>query len=247
MIESILNKSRWVLAAWLTLPVSALAETPDPFKLFREAQALIAASSALTVQIEKRFDAVLENGAKVEYAGAMDLMLRRSDGLHIQYGDDMSAKEAWYDGSTLTIFDLLHNVYVSAPAQGTVAEMLLAARDKYDLQMPLAPLLNRKLTDDFEQVLRRARYLGVHDADGVASHHLLFRGENKDLQMWIAAEGQPLLRKLVVTFRDIEGAPQQSLVFNDWDLNAQPEPSDFKARIPEDAILTEFLNRGDEQ
>ena len=245
MTQSTSRKRWWAVAACLCVPMITFAETPDPSKLFREAEALLSASSAFRVRVEKRFDAVLLDGAKVEYGGAVDLVVRRSDGFHITYGDDLSSKEAWYDGSTMTILDHLDNVYVTAPAEGTVAEALLAARDRYGLRMPFAPLLERNLGNDFEEVLSQARYLGIHDAHGVVSHHLLFRGEDKDLQMWIAAEGEPLLRKMVLTFRDIEGAPQQSTVFYDWDLEARVKARDFKAEIPDGAIQTEFLTRGE--
>jgi len=43
-------------------------------------------------------------------------------------------------------------------------------------------------------------------------------GANADLQIWMTTDDEPLLKKLVVTFWQIEGEPQQALVFSDWDL-----------------------------
>ena len=51
----------------------------------------------------------------------------------------------------------------------------------------------------------------------------------------------------MVTFWDIEGAPQQSLTFSDWNLNAEIDADVFKAQIPEDALLIEFLSVGGEK
>ena len=106
--------------------------------------------------------------------------------------------------------------------------------------MPLAPLLKKDLIDNLE-AHGQASYLGIHDAEGEPCHHLLFRGEKNDLQVWISTGEEILLRKLVVTFWDIEGAPQQSLTFSGWNLNAKIDADVFEAQVPEDALLIEFL------
>ena len=64
--------------------------------------------------------------------------------------------------------------------------------------------------------------------------------------LWIATGDKPLLRKMVVTFWNIEGAPQQSLVFSDWDLKPEIDRRSFEADIPDGAVRTEFLPRGEQ-
>jgi hypothetical protein len=103
-----------VVFAMLLASVQALSQeaAPNPLALFRESVAMLRASPALSVHIEKQFDVLLANSAKVQYSGSLDLTMRRKDGLHVDYGDDLSTKEAWYDGSKVVIFDHLPNVYV---------------------------------------------------------------------------------------------------------------------------------------
>ena len=59
------------------------------------------------------------DGAKIQYGGAMDILVKREGGLHVNYGDDISAKELWYDGSTLTLIDHLSNVYTRPHKRGS--------------------------------------------------------------------------------------------------------------------------------
>ena len=66
------------------------------------------------------------------------------------------------------------------------------------------------------------------------------------MQIWIPVGDEALLRKLVVTFWDIEGSPQQSLTFLDWNLEADISPNTFKAQLPEGAVAIEILPRGGE-
>ena len=232
-----------IVVATLLASFQALSQeaAPNPMALFRESVVLLQSSPALSVHIEKQFDVLLANSAKVQYSGAMDLTMRRKDGLHVDYGDDLSAREAWYDGSKVVIFDHLANVYVEEPANGTVAEVLLNLELQYGAKMPLAPLLRGTVVDNLSAALESSRYLGIHDADGVPSHHILLRGAEVDLQLWIDADDRPLLRKLIVTFNTIEGAPQQVLTFSDWDLEPRISRTSFRADLPDDAIKTDFI------
>jgi hypothetical protein len=234
-----------ILVATLLASFQALSQetAPNPMALFRESVALLQASPALSVHIEKQFDVLLANSAKVQYSGAMDLTMRRKDGLHVDYGDDLSAREAWYDGAKFIIFDQLANVYVEAPAKGTVAEMLLSLEQRYGAKLPLAPLLRGTVADDVSAVVESSSYLGVHDVNGVPSHHILLRGAEIDLQLWIDADDKPLLRKMIATFNTIEGAPQQVLTFSEWDLDARISRNTFSVKLPDDAIKTDFIVR----
>jgi hypothetical protein len=241
-------RSTLVALAALALPLRALAveASPDPHALFRDATTRIESSRGFSVHIEKRFDVVAVDGAKVQYSGALDVVARPDGGLHIDYGDDLSSKEAWYDGANLTLVDHLHNAYVTVPVTGSNREALAHVQQRYRVEMPLAPLLQRGLAAKLEIETVRARYLGIHDAEGLPCHHLLFRGEENDLQVWIDTEDAPLLRKLVVTFRSIEGAPQQELVFSEWNLDAEIAPESFRAEVPAGAIRTEFAPKAGE-
>ena len=239
-----LQHSKFLLSALLLISTTAVTDSSlNPYDLLRQAQDHMSEASSFSVHVEKRFDVVLSNGAKVEYSGALDIEVNQSQGLFMDYGDDLSAKRVWYDGETLTLLDPLSNLYATAVFEGTVAEALdLVARD-LGVELPLAPLLRQNLAEDIEPVIT-ASHLGIHDAEGDLCHHLLFRGEHHDLQLWITAGESPLIRKLVLTYWKIEGSPQQSLTFGDWNLEAKIEPAVFKAQLPEDAISIEFLPAG---
>jgi hypothetical protein len=241
-------KRSYVLLAGVLLPCAfaAAQSSVDPIDLYRQAAAQLTAAPAMTFHVEKRFDAVLIDGAKVEYSGALDVMVKSTGGLFLDYGDDLSSRRVWYDGKTVTLLDSINNVYASTPASGSVAEVLVQVNEKHGLEMPLAPLLEKDLIDKLE-AHGKARYLGIHDVEGEPCHHLLFRGRTNDLQVWISTGEQVLLRKFVITFWDREGTPQQSLIFSDWNLNAEIDAEVFEAQVPEDALRIEFLSVGGQE
>jgi hypothetical protein len=231
-----------VLITLLMVPLGSTAAEPpsDPTALYRDVLAAVRAADAFSVHVEKQFDVVMPDGAKVQYSGALDILAKKEGALHMNYGDDVSAKELWYDGSSVTLIDHLSNVYAEVPAQGKVGAMLVDVNARYGLELPLAPLLSRG-PEDFADAVESTTYLGLHDAGGEPCHHMLYRGANVDLQAWITTGDAPLLRKMVVTFWQIQGAPQQALEFSDWNLRPRFSSRRFAPDIPEGAIRTEFL------
>jgi hypothetical protein len=234
---------RWFfLTLVFVMPHLAAAQArPDPFEIFGNAAELLNGTDEFTVHVEKDFDVVLIDGAMVQYSGAVDVAFSEDRGLYIDYGDDLSAKEFWYDGETVTLLDTLTNIYVTAPFEGAVSRMLDAIENKHGLRLPLAPLVGRNLARDLENTVINARYLGIHDVAGVPCDHLLFRGRTEDWQVWVDAGDAPLIRKLVVNFHAIEGSPQQTVFLTEWDLEPRLTAKAFAANIPDDAIRTEFV------
>lgn len=239
----------FLIAALLMSGAAAAQEAnppPGPDELLRSMATLLRSANAFTVHTEKIFDDVLEDGTKVQYAGASDLAMRRPDGLHVSYGDDISAKEFWYDGRTFTLMDHLHNVYVTAPAAPTLPEAVKQLQSDYGVFLPLAALLHADPSGAYGEGVESRLYLGIHDVDGVRSHHILFRGDEIDWQLWIEDGDLPLLRKVVVTYKTLPGSPQDIVVLTDWELNPELDDEDFAASVPDHAIRAAFLG-GEEQ
>ena len=80
----------------------------------------------------------------------------------------------------------------------------------------------------------------MHDVEGIPSHHFLFRGDHLDWQIWIEDGERPLPRKIVVTYKELEGSPQHSIVLTDWNLEAELDDELFVAEVPEGAVKAEF-------
>ena len=234
----------FLIAVLLTSGAAAAQDadlSPSPDELLRSMVTLLKSADAFTVHSEKTFDDVLEDGTKVQYAGASDLAMLRPDGLHINYGDDISAKEFWYDGRTFTLMDHLHNVYVTAPAAPTLPEAISQLQSEYGIFLPLASLLRADPSGAYGEGVESRLYLGIHDVDGVRSHHVLFRGEKIDWQLWIEDGDLPLLRKVVVTYKTLPGSPQDIVVLTDWELHPELDHEDFAADVPDHAIRAAFL------
>jgi hypothetical protein len=227
-----------VIAAFVH-PAQAQSQKVDG--IVKQMTDALAAAQNVSFHVEKMFDVVLNDGLKVQYSGAIDIEMRRPDRLYESYGDDLSAKEAWYDGQRFTLYDHIAEVYGELPSAGSIDATLDEIREKYGVLMPLAELLSSDAYDSYSQGVIEAVYAGQHDVNGVSAHHVMFIGTNAVWQIWIDAGEVPLPLKLVVAQPDVPGYPQHIFFFSDWDLSADLPDDDFVAEIPEGASRVSFL------
>jgi hypothetical protein len=224
------------------------AATPSPTteELLRQVIADLTGAETVSFHVEILLDRIDSTGQKLQFAAALDAEVRRPDHLRIDYMGDLTAKRAWYDGDTLTIFDPDHGVYAEMPGSGDVASTLQAAGKRYGVTLPLADLLRSDLMERIDSgVVARVHRIGLHDVGGEDCHHLAIRREHDDLQIWIRAGDRPRLCKLVFTYIDQPGSPQFMAVFSDWDLSPRLRDKNFKAKLPKDAVRASFLEDGE--
>ena len=132
-------------------------------------------------------------------------------------GDTLN-RASWYDGRTVTVLDKEHNVYATIEAPATIDATLDKLEDEYGVVLPLADLLSADPYAVLMAGVTYGRYLGIHQAAGVACHHLAFSQDTIEWQIWIDAGDKPLPRKLVISYVQEPGEPQYSAVIRRWNL-----------------------------
>ncbi len=231
-----------VAAAVLAAPAQETpSTTASPENLLRQMSEELKKAGAFRFHAEINFDDVLVSGQKLQYAGAVDVTVRRPDGFYVDYRDDISAKRFWYDGKTGTLLDLVYGKYSKTDLPGDIDSAVDRLQERYDLSLPLADLIS---SDVFEMINDRAvawGYIGVHDVEGTPTHHIAITGENADLQVWIQKDGLPLPLKLVVTYKNIAMAPQYQAVLMDWEIGAAVSADTFEPALPQNAQQIEFI------
>jgi hypothetical protein len=245
------NERKWNLIGLAALllvagPLAAHGQgapsaAPSPEELLRQMSEELKSAGNFRFHAEINFDEVLISGQKLQYAGAIDVTIRRPNGVYVDYRDDLSAKRFWYDGKIGTLLDLGHAKYSQAELPGEIDAAVDQLQQRYDLTLPLGNLIS---SDVFATIDERALawgYIGIHDVEGTPTHHIAVVGENADLQVWIQKDGRPLPLKLVVTYKSTPGAPQYQAVLMDWELGANAAADTFEPVLPKGAQRIEFL------
>ena len=233
----------WILVLLLgsSPQATAQAESPNPATLLQEMSSYLQSLEAFELRANVIFDDVPLPDTKVQYSGSMEVRLRRPDRLHMTYQDDLTARELWLDGSMVTILGSAENLWAATTAESTIDETLRMLATDYGLSLPLEDLFSSDPHSVLMGNVKADRYMGLHDVNGVACHHLIFGQENVNWQVWIEAGPKPLVRKVVITYKTLPMAPQFVVEVTGWSLNPTLPDSRFQPQIPDDAIEIDFL------
>lgn len=213
---------------------------PRAAEILKAALAHLAGAASISVRAEVFDEATLATGEKIQYPGTLQLSLRRPDRLQYTIDGEQRRMAAWYDGTAFSLLDRDKNVCASTPAAQNLAALFDQMEKSLGFRPPLSVLMRE---DSVEVVIKRITsgfYAGLGEVDGVPCHHLAFRQQGIDWQIWIAAEGAPVIRRIVVTRKQVPGAPQLSFTSFTWNFNPSLSDGLFRFEPPPGAVRCEF-------
>ncbi|MEE8583810.1 MAG: DUF2092 domain-containing protein, partial [Acidobacteriota bacterium] len=153
---------------------------------------------------------------------------------------DLVNRSAWYDGKRMTLLDRRHNVYAQIDAPPSIDATIELLVSRFDVILPLADLI---YSHPYQEVIGQVEsgfYAGMHQAGSFKCHHLAFRQEFVDWQIWIEAGAKPIPRKLLITFKLEEGQPQYQALITDWKEPLQMPDEAFLFKAPSGAQRVEM-------
>jgi hypothetical protein len=181
-----------------------------------------------SVTLDMGFDAVQDSGQKIEFGETRKVVLRRPDHLRIDETKRDGAKSGLvFDGKDLSVFHVKENVYATVDKPGTVDEAITYFITDLDMRLPLAQLLSSNLAQSLPQQVRAAAYVDGSSIAGVPCDHLALRGDQTDMQVWVAQGTQPLPQRVVITYTREDGRPQFWAQFSEWSLSPETPDSLF--------------------
>lgn len=175
-------------------------------------------------------DEYLETGQLSQFSRETKVLVCRPDKLVAETRGDDVHRSVWYDGRTLTLLDKPSNTYASIQVPESIEKMLDFAIEKYGLTIPAADVLFGNSYDSLIANVETGTYIGQHAVGDHTCHHLAFRQELIDWQIWIDAGKTPVPRKLVITYKQEPGHPQYQATMDDWELSPALSPGQFEFR-----------------
>lgn len=250
MIRVRLVVSAWILCQLLAAgPVSAQEVNPaDQSKSAQEAMAVakrmvdfISQSQRFSVTIDIGFDVVQDDGQKIEFGETRKILLDRPDHLRVEETKrNGSMSEIVFDGKTIMVYYAKDNVYATADRPGTLDDAVSYFVNDLGMRLPLSQLIDRQMAANLPSQIRSAAYVEQSSIAGVPCDQIALRGEDADMQLWVAQGDEPLPQHVVITYKRLDGRPQFWAQFADW--NMKPKVSDklFSVTPPEGAVKIEF-------
>ena len=188
----------------------------------------LAKAQRLGVTIDCTYDVLQDSGEKIEFGERRVVTLRRPDRARIDVTKrDGSRRGLLFDGTQLAVFDLEQKVYATATEPGTVDAAFDHFVNDLHMRLPLRELLKTDLPQELKDVVGSARLVGEEQLGSTATDHIAFRGETADVQLWIPRDGDPLPKRIVITYRLAGGQPQFEAELSAWDLHPDVPDSLF--------------------
>jgi hypothetical protein len=214
---------------------------PKARALLQRMSDFLSSQQQFSVQTDGSLEVVLKTGEKVEYEYSSDIRLKRPDKLRSDRLGEKTNLEFYYDGRSFTLYGKNQHYYATAAAPATIDEAIDAAREKLDIEAPAADLLYSKPYDILTEDVVSGTDLGTGTVRGVSCRHLAFRGNETDWQIWIQDGRNPVPCKFVITSKKVEGSPEFSVEFSQWNFSPVLDDAVFHFTPPKDAKRIDFL------
>lgn len=222
-------------------PAKAPDPAPDPKQILQQMCDFLKSQQQFSFKAEVADDRVYAGGRKLQYGLDMEAFFRRPDKLRINGDGDEENKQLFFDGKALTLYDKDKNHYGSLEIPGDIDAALDKAGKEYGVHVGLAELGANRLAQHATQGLTNALYVGQSKVRGVPCRHLAFDKEQVHYQLWIEAGDKPLLRKVVVTQKQLAFSPQWTAYFSDWNFSPQLADNLFTFTPPAGAQKIKFM------
>jgi hypothetical protein len=232
------------LAAAASPPVARAQEKPliqpEAARVLTAALERVEKAKSFTFRAEVTRDSPLPSGQKVQFAGTLEVAVRRPNGFWNMFEGEQRTTRSWYDGKTYTLLNSGKNVYACSPAPGKLDDLFGTMKDKLGFTPPLTPLLRDDAAARARAKIRSGFIVGKGLIGETRCLHLAFRGEKTDWQFWVAEHGEPVIKRIVITYKLEPAAPQFAATFLSWDFAPSLSDAVFSFTPPPGAVQCEF-------
>lgn len=222
-------------------PAQAQDLDPDATEVLQFMSDYLAATEAFSVNADVDFEVVARTGQKLQFSSYASVLMERPNGLYIRRQGPLADTEIFFDGSQLTLFGQRINAYAQQALTGTVDDAILAVEAETGIPFPGADLLFADPYTVLSEGVESSTYLGTAYIDGVEVHHLAFREDEVDWQIWVQTGDIPLPMKYVITTKWLTGAPQYEIRLRAWNTNPSIDDARFTFTAPAGATQLEAL------
>lgn len=222
-----------VLAATFAAPPARAKPRGSDAKSILKAMAdYVGSQKTIELTFDSDIEVITPELEKIQFTNSGEALLSRPDKLRAHRVGGYSDVEMVFDGKTVSIFSKQINSYAQFDAPGSVDNLIEVLRAGHGVALPGADLLLSNSYDALVAGVREAKYIGRGVIDGVECEHLAFRNFDTDWQLWVEVGDKPIPRKLVITTKTLNNAPQYTLRVKKWKTGIKPAGNAFKFTPP---------------
>ncbi len=233
----LLLATAWVLVATLAAaPAVSLAQEDDATAILKAMSDYVGSQETIELTFDSAIEIITPQLEKIQFTNSGQALLHRPDKLRAHRVGGYADVEMFYNGKTTSVYGKHVNGYARFEAPGTVDDLIHALREGHGVALPGADLLLTNSYAVLAEDILEAKHIGRGVIDGVECEHLAFRNFDTDWQLWVAVGPQPIPRKMVITSKTLNSAPQYTLQVKEWKSDVTPPKDAFTFTPPEGAV-----------
>jgi hypothetical protein len=220
---------------------------PAALALFKSFGKALEAQPRFSFAVDFSYEVVQEDGQKLEFGATRIYTVRRPDHLRIEEIRRVGGRrEMFYDGNSLTVYVPGDKAYALAKLKQhrDLDSMIDVVRDALDIPIPLGDLLRANPLKRIEEGMEAAYLVGRETLAGVECEHVAWQTDEIDAEAWLTTGDLPLLQRLVLNYRELEGQPSFRAHFTNWNRSPDVADSVFEFKPPADVERVRFSVRG---
>ena len=217
----------FLAAALVSAAPSAQAQATDAKSVLKNMSDYLSSQKTIELTFDSDIEVITPQLEKIQFASSGEALLSRPNKLRAHRRSGHADVAMVFDGKTVSIFSKGSNGYEQFDGPGTVDQLIEALRAGHGVALPGADLLLSNSYDVLVAGVQEAKYIGRGIIDGVECEHLAFRNFDTDWQLWVEVGKNPVPRKLVITSKTLNSAPQYTLRVKGWKTGVEPSRDAF--------------------
>jgi hypothetical protein len=222
-------------------PAAQRAIEPKADALLRKMSTDLADLKAFRFDANHVMEVVTKQGERIQSVADSTVWVERPNKLRTDRMGPLGGATVYYDGNTLSVYGKRDNLYATAKAPGNLDATIDFARDQLALDAPGADLLYSNPYAALTEDVVSGRYLGSEPVGNRVCHHLAFRGNETDWQLWVEDGPRALPCRYVITSKQVTGSPQYAVTLSNWTVASAFPPETFVFAPPPDAGKIDFV------
>lgn len=218
---------------------------PKADALLRKMSTDLNGMKSFTFESSQVMEVVTKDGEKLQGLAESSVAVQRPNKLRVDRMGPFGGGSVYYDGTNFTFYGKRDNLYATAKAPSNLDEMIGFARDMLSIDAPGADLLYSDAYTVLMEDVVSGRYMGAEMVGNRMCHHLAYRGNDTDWQIWVEDGARALPCRFVITSKKVTGAPQFTVSMSNWKAEQTFGPETFAFKPPPGAAKINFVTVSD--
>jgi hypothetical protein len=230
-----LFRASLLLAVFLSASLTVQAQENEAKRILKSMTDYMQEQANIEFTFDSDIEVITPELEKIQFTNSGDVLLSRPDKMRAHRVGGYSDAALYFDGQTARIFSKHLNGYAEFPAAGDLDQLIHALRAGHGVALPGADFLLSNAYEVLVQGVLEAKYMGRGVIDGMECEHLAFRNFDTDWQLWVQVGEEAIPRKVVITSKTINSAPQYTFRVKTWKTGVPPASDAFSFTPPPDA------------